>query len=95
MRRDEESSIRGEMRRVPFGRKPRPEGTKPKGKRGMQSMGGWDALPSRQAIKQAAATDARYWRMGRGSQVNTEEEEKQKIHPNVLRNQRQGAFTAF
>ena len=42
-------------------------------------MGGWDALPSRQAIKQAAATDARYWRMGRGSQVNTEEEKQRYI----------------
>jgi len=28
------------MRRVPFGRKPRPEGTNPKGKRRVQSMGG-------------------------------------------------------
>ena len=45
------------MMRVPFDRKPRPEGTKPNMERGVQGMGGWDALPSRQASKQATATD--------------------------------------
>ena len=39
------------MMRVPFDRKPRPEGTKPNMERGVQGMGGWDALPSRQASK--------------------------------------------